>query len=181
MVLFGPSWTGRRDALGRALPPHGLVLDVGCGSGLLLSRAASRYPAAIGIDPSRHMLRRARDQGVNVIGARADSIPLAGSSVNAVICTYPGPWIQDANVWSEIARIGAPGATVTILLGGTVTDGRFSSVRSRLIGLIYGLNADGPMRLPPGIGHALIPGELQQERDAWGYALIWRGVRSPAI
>lgn len=176
MCLFGLSWAGRRDAVGRTLPRDGLALDIGCGSGILLSRLPERSGGKIGIDPSRPMVRWARARGCQVVQADAAGIPLRDSSVYGVVCSYPGPWIRSPLVWTELARVTAPGASVTILLGGTVRHGRCSTIRSKLISLLYGSSSD---KLPDidGIGHVRIPGRLCLLDDEWGQAIRWTGVR----
>ncbi len=177
--LFGPSWARRRDAIGRGMPPDGLVLDVGCGSGILLSGLSGRTNGAVGIDPSQTMTRRAHARGCRVVQASAASIPLANSAVSAVVCSYPGPWIRDQQVWSELDRVTVPGARITILLGGTVTRGRFSMVRSKLIALLYGPEASSHRELKiEGLGHVRIPGRINCVDDEWGQSILWSGIRA---
>lgn len=178
MCLFGPSWAGRRDAIGRALPPDGLALDVGCGSGILLSRLPERAVGAVGIDPSQAMTRRARARGCRVVQAGAAYIPLADSSVSAVACSYPGPWIRDPQVWTELIRVTTPGAPVTILLGGTITYGRCLMARSKLIAILYGPHPGRHQEIEVEcFGYARLPGCLNRVDDEWGQAILWTGVR----
>lgn len=176
-MIFGPSWAARRDAFIPLLPRDGLVIDVGCGNGILLSHIPTRHGPTIGIDPSWKMVRRARASGCAVVQANAAHVPLANESTVAVVCTYPGSWILDADVWAELARIMIPGAPVNVLLGGTVTRGRFSGARIRLIGLIYGTGRSVSTIPDLALGHPLITGKLHLECDEWGEVTIWKGNR----
>src|SRR5437667_6370584 len=53
------------------------VLEVGCGTGLILHRTAQFARRAIGIDLSRGMLTKARQRGLVVVQASATSLPVA--------------------------------------------------------------------------------------------------------
>lgn len=176
--LFGPSWAGRRRNLLEYLPPKGLVLDLGCGSGRLLAILQHRPGPSVGVDISLPMSRRALNAGANIVVADARCLPLGKETVGSVVCSYPGPWIRDERVWRELARVASPGAQVTVLLGGTVTRGRWSSLRSTLIRLVYGRQSADMSRIPvDGFGHEYIPGSLVVEDDEWGQSLIWTGQR----
>src|SRR5262249_53892595 len=58
------------------------VLEVGCGTGLILHRTARFARHAIGIDLSAGMLARARQRGLCVVQASATALPLATASVD---------------------------------------------------------------------------------------------------
>lgn len=176
--LFGPSWSGRRRMLAARLPPHGVVLDLGCGNGHLLSILRHRTGPSLGVDLSLPMSRRARTEGARVVLADAKCLPLETEAVVAVVCSYPGPWIRDERVWRELARVSEPGAQVLILLGGTVTRGRWSSLRSALIRAIYGRQLEDVNTIQvDGFGHECIPGCITVKDDEWGQSLIWIGRR----
>src|SRR5215467_12745514 len=53
------------------------VLEVGCGTGLILERVAQFAASARGIDISRGMLARAAARGLEVAQASATQLPLA--------------------------------------------------------------------------------------------------------
>ncbi len=176
--LFGPSWAGRRSSVGHTIPDKGLVLDLGCGGGLLLSELPHRCGLSVGIEPSPMMAQRARARGCLLVRANAERLPIPDAAVSAIVCTYPGPWIRASRVWDELARVTGPDAAVTILLGGSVTRGRFSTVRSRLIQVIYGGDLQHPDNAElVGFGHAQISGRAALVDDAWGQAIVWTGVR----
>src|SRR3954469_21674102 len=58
------------------------VLEVGCGTGLILHRAARFARHAFGIDLSAGMLAKAQQRGLRVAQASATALPLATASVD---------------------------------------------------------------------------------------------------
>ena len=104
------------------LPAHGIVLDLGCGTGLDTLIAARRSPASlvIGADFSPAMLDRARaaaaSAGVrNAVFCQADAerLPLAAGSVdvalvNGIFNLNPA---RDA-ILGELGRVVRPGGTL---------------------------------------------------------------------
>lgn len=100
------------------LEPH-RILDAGCGTGLLLTRAAALYPGAglVGIDPSAPMLEhcRARDAAMTLVRARAEQLPFRDGSFDLVLCTMSLlRWADPAAGLAELARVAAPGAAILI-------------------------------------------------------------------
>ena len=63
--------------------PHGLVLDLGCGSGLLFKHLKGKAQSVVGVDLSRNLLLKAKQEaaGNNVflVQADADHLPFFGS------------------------------------------------------------------------------------------------------
>ncbi len=174
--LFGESWHGRRIETLANLPPSGRLLDVGCGSGLLLDHALSGRSLAIGIDPSRAMLRRARSRNLTVVAGRSDALPFAAHSFVSIVATYPGGWILDDRTWEELARVLEPGGAVAILLGGTVERGRAGTLRSIVTGVLYGrqsMDVDN-MQIDAAERAGLV-GRVKARDDRWGTVYRWEG------
>jgi ubiquinone/menaquinone biosynthesis C-methylase UbiE len=63
------------------------VLEVGCGTGLLLERMSSFTRRAVGVDLSPGMLTRARERGLEVHEASATSLPFPDASFD-VTCSF---------------------------------------------------------------------------------------------
>ena len=63
------------------------VLEVGCGTGLLLDRIAAFARSARGVDLSPGMLAKARERGLDVIEGSATSLPFPDESFDAV-CSF---------------------------------------------------------------------------------------------
>ena len=89
------------------------VLEVGCGTGLLLARFNEFASKATGIDLSEGMLEKAKARGLDVTLASATQLPFADASFD-VACSFKVlahiPAIDDA--LSEMARVVAPGGYV---------------------------------------------------------------------
>jgi SAM-dependent methyltransferase len=177
--LFGPSWHGRRIAVADRLHGReGPLLDLGCGSGRLLAAVDTRTQQAVGVDVSVPMLKSAVRRGGVVVQASAAVLPFGNAEFGAVVCSYPGNWIREPDVWSEIGRVVQPGGTVTILFGGTVTRGRLSRVRSTLIRILYGRMENGSVSIGFPLGTvANLNGSLVSREDRWGTVYQWEGSR----
>lgn len=103
------------------------VLDVGCGTGRLLRKAAERWPAAalVGVDAAEGMIDVARRKmpGATFHAAWAESLPLPDASVDVAVTTMSiHHWKDRAAGVREIARVLRPGgrfcvADATLPLG----------------------------------------------------------------
>src|SRR6185437_1272651 len=65
----------------------GDVLEVGCGTGLLLRRIAGFARSARGVDLSPGMLEKARARGLDVVEASATELSFADGSFD-VVCAF---------------------------------------------------------------------------------------------
>jgi ubiquinone/menaquinone biosynthesis C-methylase UbiE len=89
------------------------VLEVGCGTGLLLHRAAQFARRAAGIDLSGGMLARAHQRGLDVAQASATDLPIATASVDVAYSFKVLAHIPDIRgVLREMARVVRPGGWV---------------------------------------------------------------------
>lgn len=89
------------------------VLEVGCGTGLVLERIAKFARSAKGVDLSPGMLEHAKARGLDVFQGSATQLPFADNSFD-VSCSFKVlahiPDIQLA--LSEMARVVRPGGVV---------------------------------------------------------------------
>lgn len=102
-----------------------LVLDVACGTGAVTKRLASRTHAHIvALDLSRAMLHQGRQvveratlgQRVDLVRARAEQLPFADATFDAVTFTYLMRYVEDpAATIREIARVVRPGGAIASL------------------------------------------------------------------
>lgn len=89
------------------------ALEVGCGTGLILSRVAEFAPQAVGIDLSAGMLARARDRGLAVAQASATELPCADDSFDVVFSFKVLAHIEQIHMaMNEMARVTRPGGYV---------------------------------------------------------------------
>jgi ubiquinone/menaquinone biosynthesis C-methylase UbiE len=93
------------------------VLEVGCGTGLLLERIAGFARSAKGIDLSAGMLEKARSRGLDVTLGSATELPFADASFD-VACSFKVlPHVRDIDrALAEMARVVRPGGTLVVEL-----------------------------------------------------------------
>ena len=89
------------------------VLEVGCGTGLILHRAAQFARTASGIDLSGGMLAKAASRGLAVAQASATELPIASASVDVAYSFKVLAHIPDiTGALREMARVVRPGGWV---------------------------------------------------------------------
>jgi ubiquinone/menaquinone biosynthesis C-methylase UbiE len=89
------------------------VLEVGCGTGLILERVAGFARSARGIDLSAGMLNKAVHRGLAVAQASATELPIADASVDVAYSFKVLAHIPDiAGAMREMARVVRPGGWV---------------------------------------------------------------------
>lgn len=102
------------------------VLDVGCGTGRLLARAARREPAAIlvGVDVDRESIEMARERArsspasVEFHLASAERMPFADGFFDTAMAAFVLRGLREASllrVLHEIRRVLRPGGRVLVL------------------------------------------------------------------
>lgn len=107
----------------RVKPPH--ILDVATGTaGVAIAMAHATHSDIVGVDLSDPMLEVGRkriydaglDQRIRLQEARAEELPFADSSFDAVTFTYLLRYVADpAATLSELARVLRPGGTMASL------------------------------------------------------------------
>jgi demethylmenaquinone methyltransferase/2-methoxy-6-polyprenyl-1,4-benzoquinol methylase len=111
-----PRW--RRFLVSR-LPRGGHVLDVATGTGLVAARLRGRGFRVTGVDQSAQMLavaRRRFGDGVELINASAEALPVDSGSFDHVTFTYLLRYVADpAATLAELARVARPGGVVASL------------------------------------------------------------------
>ncbi|MDH5671670.1 MAG: methyltransferase domain-containing protein [Myxococcales bacterium] len=91
------------------------VLEVGCGTGLILERLAQRAQYACGVDLSSGMLRMARDRGLEGVLGSATALPFADESFDLVCSFKVLAHVPDiGSALAEIARVTKPGGQMVL-------------------------------------------------------------------
>jgi ubiquinone/menaquinone biosynthesis C-methylase UbiE len=93
--------------------PPAFVLDVGCGTGRLLRKAARKWPAArlVGVDPAAGMLEIARrlTPAAELLQGSGEAIPLSDSTVDIAFSTISfHHWQDQAAGLREVVRVLRP-------------------------------------------------------------------------
>ncbi len=85
------------------------VLEIGCGTGLLLSRVAPGAARAVGVDLSPGMLAHARERGLDVHEGRAEALPFEDASFDVVYSFKVLAHVPDLDAaFAEAARVTRP-------------------------------------------------------------------------
>lgn len=129
-----------------ALAPGARVLDLGAGTGKLTAALAATALETTAVEPDPAMLAELRRTlpDVTALAGSAESIPLAGASVDAVVAGNAMHWFDMALAGPEIARVLAPGGTLSGLWN--VVDNRVAWVAQ--LARISGSEAIGPRDTP---------------------------------
>ena len=85
--------------------PEMRVVDVGCGYGIQLQELEERRCLAIGIDVDRRSLAYCRRQGLRVLQACAEQIPVKNAGVDGLVCKVVIPYTDEACLVQEIGRV----------------------------------------------------------------------------
>ena len=91
------------------------VLEVGCGTGLLLERIAGFAKRAVGVDLSPGMLSHAEARGLDVKEASATELPFADASFD-VVCSFKVlAHVREIDqAMQEMLRVTRPGGTLVL-------------------------------------------------------------------
>lgn len=89
------------------------VLEVGCGTGLILSRLTPLACRAVGVDLSPGMLQKARERGLEVFEGRAEALPFPDASFDVALSFKVLAHVPDIRTaLAEMARVVRPGGRV---------------------------------------------------------------------
>jgi ubiquinone/menaquinone biosynthesis C-methylase UbiE len=105
---------------GFKIEKNSLVLDAGCGTGILFDYVADKAEVTVGLDISRKILLQAKKRGKNFEGlylilADADNMPLSGdvfSHVFAITLVQNMP--DPAKTLNEIRRVARDDAVIVV-------------------------------------------------------------------
>lgn len=108
------------------------VLEVGCGTGTLLTdlvaagyrcRAVDASPQMVAAAQAALRRRRLEEQDVQIAQARAQALPFADGSFDTVVSTFPTSYIADPATIREIARVLRPSGRLVVVEGATLLPG----------------------------------------------------------
>lgn len=85
--------------------PKKLVLDIGCGDGTQLQDLSRRECRALGIEPDWASLVDCRKQGLTVLQALAEHLPVKSASLDGVVGKGVIPYTEEPRAFGEIGRV----------------------------------------------------------------------------
>ncbi len=98
-------------ALRRLLPTDGDGVEIGVGSG----RFAGPLDIGVGIDPSRRMLGRARERGIDVVQGVAESLPFDDGTFDTALVVTAICFVDDIpQTLAEAHRVLRPGGALVV-------------------------------------------------------------------
>jgi ubiquinone/menaquinone biosynthesis C-methylase UbiE len=108
------------------------ILDVGCGTGRLLRKAALQWPSAelVGVDPAEGMIENARrlTSSATFHVGKGEALPVPDASVDLAFSTVSfHHWEDQAKGVREIARVLRPGGRFCL------ADAHIPSILARII------------------------------------------------
>lgn len=98
--------------------PPGIVLDIACGSGLMVQPLAARGWHVVGVDFNEQACRAARQNGIAIARGNALNLPLAKASVDrAVSCQFLNQQTPERarQFVLEAARVLKPGGRLIVV------------------------------------------------------------------
>ncbi|MFC4146679.1 class I SAM-dependent methyltransferase [Micromonospora mangrovi] len=98
-----------------ATRPGALLVDLGCGAGLLAPHLAGKGYRHVGVDLTRSALRQAAEHGVTVVNGDATAVPLADGCADVVSA---GELLEHVPDWrravAEACRLLRPGGLLVL-------------------------------------------------------------------
>lgn len=154
-----------------AATPGRVLLDAGCGGGLLAPHVRAKGYRHLGVDLGRPGLRQASPRGLTPVNGDVTALPLAGGSADVVVAGEILEHVTDlpATV-AELCRVLRPGGLVVI---DTVNDTALSRLITVTLGERFGV-------VPAGLHDPALfvpPRRLVAEFARHRVALTVRGVR----
>jgi len=108
---YEPVYRSELAALRRLVPTTGYGLEIGVGSG----RFAGPLGIQVGVDPSREMLRYARDRGVEVVRGVAEQLPFRDGTFDTALIVTTICFVDDVpRTLVEAARVLDPSGRLVL-------------------------------------------------------------------
>lgn len=91
------------------------VLEIGCGTGLVLARVAPHAARSVGVDLSAGMIRQARARGLDVVRGSATALPFRDASFDVVYSFKVLAHVPEIErALEEAARVTRPGGVMLL-------------------------------------------------------------------
>jgi 2-polyprenyl-6-hydroxyphenyl methylase/3-demethylubiquinone-9 3-methyltransferase len=119
----------RASFVPRATRPGSVLVDLGCGAGVLAPHVAHLGHAHVGVDVVAASTHQAQDRGVTVVLGDVRGLPLADCCADVVVAGEVLEHVPDLDlVVTEAIRVLRPGGTLVIDTIAATWWGRFTSI-----------------------------------------------------
>lgn len=161
------------------IPPHGTILDIGCGTGIHIEYFQSKGFQAFGIDPSQGMRRIALDKGLSVFNGNFLSIPPIINHYNGIWCAASFLHIPKCDAHKAVSilsknLIKGGGLFITVRSGDKSGWDRWDRPNGILRRFIQEYEEIELLTLMKNAGIETI--ESWQEKSTWGRQAIWLSI-----
>lgn len=152
------------------LRPGDDVADIGCGTGVVARRAATRLGSSgsvVGVDRNDAMLAVARRVAPAIAWRRdvAEALAIADGTVDRVVCAFALMFFDDRRAAvGEMARVLRPGGSAAVATWADLDESPGYAAMVELLDRVVGRDAADALRVPFGLGSA------DEVRDLMGVA-----------
>lgn len=105
------------------LPPGGVVIDVGAGTGIASRLFLQRGYRVVAIEPNPDMRAAAIASGVDARDGRGEATGLESACADLVLCAQAFHWMNRPAAWAEFQRVARPGGLLALLWNQRVIEG----------------------------------------------------------
>jgi len=112
------------------LRPGRVVLDLGAGTGKLARQLLTSGARVLAVEPLAE-LRELVPPGIEALDGRAEAIPLADASVDALTVAQAFHWFDEERALAEIARVLRPGGRTALVTNRREPPGPFDELLAR--------------------------------------------------
>jgi ubiquinone/menaquinone biosynthesis C-methylase UbiE len=178
-IAFAGEWKRWQAASIPWLPGNGVVVELGSGTGTFAGEAAADAAAWIGLDISHEMIRTAKHHHKPLrpafVRASADAIPLRTGFADAIVATFPTPFIFDPSAAFEMRRVLKQNGRLVAVLSGELNP---VGLRRRCIRAVTAFLPRAPARDAPWTPEFVgFEGIVEWQPTRFGRALVYVGRR----
>ncbi len=117
-TLFQDRYWKRRLLEGVALSPSRLILDVGCGTGVLEKSLEESAVTVVGVDITKEMLKIAQGKKIScfasVVQGDAEALPFRSECFDCVLSCYVVKYCNCSNFVEQMHRVLKPGGRLAL-------------------------------------------------------------------